>query len=67
MYIARIVLEFYVINTSTGKPYLASYIVSKLDESTVFKKLNDEFAVKGMETKGSNIVMITLLHLVSLL
>jgi len=53
VYVVRIVVEFYVINTTTGKPYLASYIVSKLDESSIFNKLNDEFAIKGMETKGN--------------
>lgn len=37
---------------STGVAYSGSYVVNQLDQSSVFKKLNDEFAISGMETKG---------------
>ena len=46
------VVEFYVLDTSTDKPYLANYVVDKLDESSVFTKLNSEFSIMGIETKG---------------
>ena len=42
-----------MINTATDKPYLASYVVNQLDESSVFRKLNDEFSIMGIETKGT--------------
>lgn len=43
-------------NTATDKPYLASYVVNKLDQSSVFRKLNTEFAIMGIETKGNHIM-----------
>lgn len=52
-----------MINTATDKPYLASYVVTKLDESSVFRKLNDEFSIMGIETKGTP-HCYQLLHLV---
>ena len=61
-HIIRTVVEFYVINTATDKPYLASHVVKKLDESSVFRKLNDEFSIMGIETKGTP--YYHLLHLV---
>ena len=39
-------------DTTSDKPYLANYVVDKLDESSVFKKLNSEFSIMGIETKG---------------
>lgn len=51
-YTCRTVIEFYVLDTTNEQPYLASYIVNKLDESSVFRKLNDEFSIMGIETKG---------------
>ena len=43
-----------MVNSVTGKPYMASYIVQRLDKSSVFKKLNDEFSIMGIETKGTH-------------
>ena len=43
-----------MVDSVTGKPYMASYIVQRLDESSVFKKLNDEFSIMGIETKGTH-------------
>ena len=45
-------MEFYVLDTATDEAYLASYVVDKLDKSSVFKKLNSEFSIMGIETKG---------------
>ena len=67
-YIIRTVLEFYVLNTATGKPYLASDVVKKLDESSAFRKLNDEFSIVGIETKGTphhNCITLSSTHFVS--
>ena len=50
-------------NTATDKPYLASDVVKNLDESNVFRKLNDEFSIMGIETKGTP-YYYHLLHLV---
>ena len=53
-----------MINTANDdKPYLASYVVKKLDESSVFRKLNAEFSIMGIETKGT-LNCYHLLHLV---
>ena len=50
------VVEFYVLDTATAEAYLASYVVDKLDKSSVFKKLNSEFSIMGIETKGDTIM-----------
>ena len=42
-----------MVKGSTGVAYRASYVIKQLDQSSVFKKLNDEFAISGMETKGN--------------
>ena len=42
-----------MLDTTTGTPYMASYVVDKLDESRVFTKLNAEFSIMGIETKGA--------------
>lgn len=55
----RVVLEFYILNTSNGVPYLANDVVDKLDQSSVFRKLNDEFSIMGIETKGSGDIVIS--------
>ena len=49
-------MEFYVLDTATDESYLASYVVDKLDKSSVFKKLNSEFSITGIETKGDTIM-----------
>ncbi|XP_065898238.1 dyslexia-associated protein KIAA0319-like protein [Dysidea avara] len=49
--LSKNVIEFYVVKGSTGVAYRASYVIKQLDQSSVFKKLNDEFAISGMETK----------------
>lgn len=41
-----------MVKGSTSVAYKGSHVVNQLDKSSVFKKLNDEFAISGMETKG---------------
>lgn len=64
LYAHRTVVEFYVLDTTTDKPYLASYVVNKLDESSAFTKLNAEFSIVGIETKGTHHIVssVPLIH-----